>query len=206
MHIIQEKILTILEQQDLTNKTLREIAGMVGETSPQKIKHHLIQLNKKGFIKYDSSVKGISKAQLVSDDGFVSLPLVGSANCGPANILAADRIEGYLKVSKRLVPKGNRLFVLRAEGNSMNRATIADGKNIEDGDFIVVDAEKVTPNSGQYVVSIIEDMANVKKFIEDKKNNRIVLESESSSNFLPIYIHEEDQYCIAGTVVDVIKR
>jgi len=52
----------------------------------------------------------------------------------------------------------------------------------------------------------IEDKANIKKFIIDRENKRIVLKSESTQNYLPIFIHEDDQYQISGRVVDVIKK
>ena len=50
MHNIQQKLLELAEKKNLGNLTLREIGGFVGETSPQKIKHHLQQLEKHGFI------------------------------------------------------------------------------------------------------------------------------------------------------------
>ncbi len=206
MHRIQEKLLKIIEKESLSGKTLREIGELVGETSAQKIKHHLTQLSKKGFIAYDSISRNIKKAQIVSKEGFVSLPVVGSANCGPANIFADENITGYLKVSKKLVPRGGKLFVLRAEGNSMNKANIRNRKNIDDGDFVVVDSEQRSPESGQYVVSVIDEVANIKKFILDKENKRIVLKSESTQDYLPIFIHEDDQYQISGRVIDVIKK
>jgi len=206
MHRTQEKLLKIIEEESLSGKTLREIGGLVGETSPQKIKHHLTQLSKKGFITYDSVSRNIKKAQVVSKEGFVSLPVVGSANCGPANIFADENITGYLKVSKKLVPRGGKLFVLRAEGNSMNKANIKDGKSIDNGDFVVVDSEQRSPESGHYVISVIDEVANIKKFILDHRNSRIILESESTKDYLPIFIHEDDQYKVSGRVIDVIKK
>lgn len=205
MHIIQEKLLKELNRKNLSGMTLREIGSLVGEKSAQKIKHHLTQLSKRGFITYNSVKKEIKKGQEISKEGFVSLPIVGAANCGPATIFAEENITGYLKVSKKLAPRNGKLFVLRAEGDSMNRANI-NRKNIEDGDFVVVDAEQKSPEPGQYIVSIIDEMANVKKFMPDPQNKRIVLKSESSKEYLPIFIHEDDKYEVSGRVVGVIKK
>ena len=206
MHRIQEKLLKIIEEKNLSGMTLREIGKLIGEVSAQKIKHHLTQLSKKGFITYDSISREIKKTQSISKEGFVSLPVVGSANCGPATIFAEENIIGYLKVSKKLVPRKGKLFILRAEGNSMNRANIKNGKNIKDGDFVVVDPKQKIPEAGQYIVSIIDEMANIKKFVLDKKNHRIILKSESTKDYLPIFIHEDDKYHISGRVIDVIKK
>ncbi|PIS39899.1 MAG: hypothetical protein COT32_02645 [Candidatus Nealsonbacteria bacterium CG08_land_8_20_14_0_20_36_22] len=205
MHIIQEKLLKELNRKNLSGMTLREIGSLVGEKSAQKIKHHLTQLSKKGFIAYNPVKREVKKAQQISKEGFVSLPIVGTANCGPATIFAEENITGYLKVSKKLAPRGGKLFVLRAEGNSMNRANI-NRKNIEDGDFVIVDAEQKSPELGQYVVSIIDEMANIKKFIPDLQNKRVILKSESTKEYLPIFIHENDNYHVSGRVIDVIKK
>ena len=205
MHIIQEKLLKELNRKNLSGMTLREIGSLVGEKSAQKIKHHLNQLSKRGFIAYNPVKREIKKAQKISKEGFVSLPIVGAANCGPATIFAEENITGYLKVSKRLAPHGGKLFILRAEGDSMNKANI-NGKNIENDDFVIVDAEQKNPEQGQYIVSIIDEMANIKKFVPDPQNKRIVLKSESTNEYLPIFIHEEDKYEISGRVVGVIKK
>lgn len=205
MHKIQEKLLNIIARKNLSGMTLRKIGNLMGEKSAQKIKHHLIQLSKKGFIVYNPAKREIRKAQEVSREGFVSLPIVGATNCGPATIFADENIAGFLKVSKRLAPRGGKLFVLRAEGDSMNEASI-NGKSIEDGDFIIVDSEQKSPEAGQYVVSIIDEVANIKKFVPDRKNKRIILQSESSKEYLPIFIHEDDKYEVSGRVVGVIKK
>ena len=205
MYKIQEKLLSIIERKNLSGMTLREIGHLMSERSAQKIKHHLTQLSKKGFIVYNPAKREIRKAQEISKEGFVSLPIIGAANCGPATIFADENITGFLKVSKKLAPRGGKLFVLRAEGDSMNQANI-NGKNIEDGDFIVVDSEQKSPELGHYVVSIIDEVANIKKFVPDPKNKRIILQSESSKEYLPVFIHEDDKYQVSGKVVEVIKK
>src|SRR3989338_110756 len=139
MRKIQEKLLNIIERKNIYGMTLREVGSFLGEKSAQKIKHHLTHLSKKGFIVYNPTKREVRKAQEVSREGFVSLPIVGAANCGPETIFADENITGFLKVSKKLAPRGGKLFVLRAEGDSMNKANI-NGKNIEDSDFVVVDS------------------------------------------------------------------
>lgn len=206
MHAIQEKLLRIIDEKSLSGLTLRQIGELVGEKLPQKVKHHLSQLERKGFITHDSVKREIRKSQEVSREGFVSLPIVGSANCGSANIFVDSKITGFLKVSRKMVPRGGKLFILRADGDSMNKANVKDGKNIEDGDFVVVDAEQRNPARGEYIVSVIDEFANIKKFVPDLKNERIILQSESTKDYLPIFIHKDDKYCISGKVIDVIKK
>ncbi len=135
----------------------------------------------------------------------ISVPIYGTANCGPRTIYASQNLEGYLKVSKKLLTKRDKIFALRAEGNSLNKANI-NGKNIEDGDFVIIDSQATNPKNGDYIVSIIEEMANIKKYIWDAKNSQIILGSESTQNYNPIYVHEDDNIIINGKVIDVIKK
>lgn len=215
MHIIQQKILNLAKEQNLAGLTLRKIGEMVGETgSPQKIKHHLDKLIEKGMLFSSADGKELKAftGGIDSRSNLISLPIFGSANCGEALNFAEQNIEGYLKISLKILGeefknKISDLFILRAVGQSMNRASIKE-KNIEEGDFVIVDKTKTNLVNGDYIVSAIDGMANVKKFIDDRKNNQIILMSESSLNLPPIYIHKDDysNYLICGKVVDVIKK
>ena len=213
MHPIQQKILSLAKEKDLSGLPLRKIGELIEEpNSPQKIKHHLDKLIEKGLL--HSSDGKIKPANVGADKGshLISLPILGSANCGDATTYADGDIEGYLKISLKILGekfknKINDLFVLRASGHSMNRANI-NGKTIDDGDFVIAEKTATPPQNGEYVISIIEGLANIKKFLIDKKNKHIILMPESTMNFQPIYIHEEDyaDYFIGGKVVDVIKK
>jgi DNA-binding MarR family transcriptional regulator len=57
MHILQEKLLDVIGQQGLHGKTLRQIGELIDEKYPQKIKHHLDQLEKRGLIKVNKKEK-----------------------------------------------------------------------------------------------------------------------------------------------------
>ncbi|NMB84090.1 S24 family peptidase [Candidatus Roizmanbacteria bacterium] len=86
----------------------------------------------------------------------------------------------------------------------MNKANI-DNLTINDGDYVLVDTSNKQPNNGDYVLSIIDNCANIKKFIQ-KDKNQIALISESSEDFEPIYISEVDRYFIGRVVTQVIKK
>jgi len=208
MHILQEKLLDLASKKSLSNLSLREIGFGVGEKHPQKIKHHLEQLIKRGLLKFNKA-RGVFekvKVESVEEGGLVSIPVLGSADCGPATIFANENVEGYLKVSKRIVKSKKGLFAIKAMGDSMNRSRI-NGKSLEDGDYAIVDSTKRIPINGDYIVSIIDDVANIKKYREDNKNKQIVLMSESTADYSAIYIHQGDvRYLVSGKVIDVIKN
>jgi len=207
MHPIQEKLLKCIETQNISDMTLREIGTLIKEPLPQKIKHHLEQLEKKGFISYNRKTKAITrtitKSKTVSP--FVSVPIIGAANCGPATIFANENIEGYLKISKNILSKCKNIFALKAQGLSMNNANI-NGLSIEDGDYLIIDSDYRSPRNGDVVLSVIDDMANIKKYVFDEENNQIVLVSQSTKNIPPIYVHEDDSFMVNGKVIQVIKK
>ncbi len=207
MHAIQEKLLRVIEDKNVGGLTLRQIGDLIDEKFPQKVKHHLSQLERRGFILIDKKNKKIIRIsnKTKAGDIFVSIPIVGAANCGPATIYADQNIEGYLKISKRLAPNKKSVFALRAEGNSLNKANIS-GKNVETGDFVIVDSENTSPRDGDYVVSVIDGMANIKKYRLDRENSRIALLSESTQEYSPIFIHKKDDFRISGKVVKVVKN
>jgi SOS-response transcriptional repressor LexA len=199
---------------NLGELSLRQIAKIIGvEDKPQIVKYHLLQLEKAGLLQVNLEagvIKPISRgvnASAATKSPFYSLPIVGMANCGPATIFAEERVEGYLKVSPKFLPHRKQdLYVLVADGPSMNLAEIRTGATIEDGDFVVVDSSCKTPKNGDVVVAVIDGMATIKRYKEDKERERIILEAESTDKFHPIFVHEGDDFVISGKVVDVIKK
>lgn len=215
MHRIQEKLLEIAEDPPKSNITLRLLGELVGEPDhPQKIKHHLDQLSKLGALtlhKKDGKIVKLERTKTgVNKSSLFSIPILGAANCGIATSFADNHIEGYLKISQSLVESASKkLFALRAVGNSMNKAMIGKKKSaIEDGDYVIVDGNTVAPVNGDYVVSTVDGVANIKRFIMDVENNQIVLVSESVKEYPPIFIDADDPsvYMVNGKVVQVIKK
>lgn len=204
MHKLQKELLEQSKHNNFGGMTLREVGELVGEDHPQKIKHHLDQLKRKGYLRERADGSVVRAA--VQGYKFAHLPIMGRANCGEAMAEAEDQIDGYLTVSKGLIPSKGDLYVLKAVGDSMNRANIGgNSSSINEGDYVVVDAKAKLPGNGDYVVSIIDGAANVKRFNQD--NNRVVLQSESSRDYPPIIISRTEfdpGYMIAGSVVEVI--
>jgi len=202
-----------MQERDVSGLTLREIGRNIGEPdSPQKIKHHLNQLAQRGLVRIDKRTKKIErvKSGKVGGTRLISIPILGSANCGEALIYADEYAEGYVRVSSRILgndiaKRSKDLFAVRAVGESMNRARIGNN-TIDDGDYVIIDKGRISPKNNEYVLSVIDGMANIKKLI--KTDGQIVLLSESSHDFPPIYIHADDvdRHLINGVAVKVMKR
>ena len=212
MHAIQQSLFEQATNKGVWHfKSLRDLGRFLGNQYPQTVKHHLQQLEKKGLIQidWDRNIIKLVKPDSNMNSGFFAIPVLGSANCGAATIFADEHPQGVLRVSKNLISR-NRLenvFALRAVGSSMNRATVNNKDNIEDGDYVIVDKSDLNIRNGDYVLSVIDGSANIKKLYKDDVNNIVALESESSDLWHPILIHEEDRpdLYINGKVIGVIK-
>lgn len=218
MHIIQAKLLELSKEKNLAKLSLRNMAENIGmpDESPQKIKHHLTQLQKKGFITIDrakgimdrvSSSPGLAKGLLHKASHLFSIPVIGTANCGPATIFAEQNFQGILRVSSKLIgrTKPAGLYAIKADGASMNRAEI-NGKHIEDGDHVIINKDDIDVRSGDVVLAIIDNKGTIKRFIDDRAHGQIVLTADSSHDYEPIYLHPDDDFSINGKVVAVIKK
>lgn len=215
MHIIQEKLLELSKKKGFGDMSLRVMAAEIGlpDESPQKIKHHLQQLEKKGFFTLDKvkgSVSHVPKwagSVIKSGATLFSIPIIGTANCGPATVFAEANYQGFLKISSKLLGRTSArdLYAIKGEGQSMNLAEF-DGKRLEDGDYAIIDSTIHSPANNDAVLAIIDNKATIKRFIEDKENDQIVLKADSSSDYEPIYLHADDDFQINGKVIGVIKK
>jgi repressor LexA len=208
MHETKRKILALARSRNLGDMSLKQIGDAVGIKNPSGVSYHLSQLYASGHLKRAES--GVVTAFDSQSDALSlnSIPILGAANCGPASLYAEDVIEGFLQVSAKLV-QGKKLFALRASGNSMNNAQAGDSKDsIEDGDYVVIDSTKRNPESGSYIVAVLEGLANIKRLSKNDETGQVALLSESTEPNPPIFLHFEDfdKFFIAGEVKFVLKK
>jgi repressor LexA len=206
----QQKILQLALKKDVSRMTPMEIATELHIDHVFKVQYHMDQLKKKGLLYFNKTNKKseVAKSGSFVIDKLLRIPIVGAANCGPATQLAHENIEGYLSVSKEFLPKAdqNSLMAIRAVGESLNKAKIG-GARVESGDYVIVDCTK-TPQQGDYVLSVIDDAANFKKFYETGDEVRLV--SESTLDIPPIVLHKKDLdsigYAVNGVAIKVFKK
>lgn len=172
--------------------SVREIMVALNYQSPRSAALILEKLVSQGLLKKraDGSIQMVRDLQnTISHARTVNIPLVGNVACGTP-ILAEENIEGYFPVSTQLAKPGHEYFLLRANGDSMNRA------GINDGDLVLVEQQS-TAGEGDKVVALIDDAATVKKFhIGD---GAVVLRPQSNNpQHKPIILTEDFQ--IQGVV------
>ncbi len=205
MHQIQQKLLDIASLGDIESIRRVDLVEMVNCEYPSQITHHMNQLVKHGDLVRKG---GKLVPALRTSSGLLTIPILGEADCGEATKYADGRIVDNLAVSPTVLKAKltDRLYALIARGDSMNRAEV-NGKNIEDGDYIIIEKkDNYQPKDGDIVVSIIAGLANVKRLRHDNREKRILLLPESHrTDFAPIIIDERDDFAVDGQVVDVIK-
>jgi SOS-response transcriptional repressor LexA len=210
MHEIRKKLLSLGNATDLSQFTYRQLAERVGAPHAAQVRHHLLQLEKQGKVVRDASGSLHTAANAVTNTGtLMSIPILGEVDCGIATKFASDNVEGYLTISpgSTRIRNVNGIFALKACGDSMDEAKIF-GKAVHNSAYVLVQkhlGEDI--RDGEYIVSLIDGMANLKKFRNDQLHDRIVLLSESSKGYPPIFIaeHDKDYYEVIGKAVDVIS-
>lgn len=211
MHEVQKRLLSLASIADLSTMSYRQIGERVNCKFASQVQHHIGQLIKNGYLlrKANGSLVVSEKNSGLLPNNVLSIPILGEADCGEATRFASDTIQGYLSLSPSTTQVKNTkgVYALVARGDSMNRANI-NGHAIENGDYVLVEKrDPYVPQKNDYVVSIIDGMANIKKFQQDEAHGRVVLQPESFFPYPPIIIADGDfqHYQIAGKVVDVIK-
>lgn len=194
--------------------SLDEIRHYFKLASVSTAHYYVAKLQKEGYLQKTSNQPRaininsdeIIKTIIPKKTESFSVPVLGSANAGPATIFAEENISGYLRVSRNDLNRKNGIFALRVEGDSMNKAKI-DRKNLEEGDFVLINSEYKNPKNGDYVLSVIDGCANLKKFEKSAKTGEIRLLSESKNpKHKPIYVSSEDDFMVNGKIISVIKK
>lgn len=189
----QNKILEFIKQEIQDRgypPSVREICEAVNLKSTSTVHGHLIQLEKRGLIRRDSTKP---RALEVLDNPLSrgrNVPVVGRVTAG-IPILAEENIEDYMVLPQDLIGRDD-LFILRVEGESMIDAGILDG------DFIVVRKQNDAVN-GQIVVAMVDDEATVKRVYYEDHGVRLQPENPYMEPFF------YDDVTILGKVIALFR-
>lgn len=178
--------------------TMQAISDQVGFKSRRSAMLLIERLIKKGYLAR-TPTGGLRVLRvpegIVHMERTIELPLVGSAPCG-LPLLAEENIETMIPVSQKIARPGATYYLLRAVGDSMNRA------NIEDGDLVIV-RQQPTANNGDRVVALIDDEATIKEL--SLRGDKVVLLPRSSNPKHQPIIMDRD-FMVQGVVVGTVPR
>jgi repressor LexA len=174
--------------------TLQEIAGKFRFASVNAVRDHLKALERKGYLRRRA---GASRSLTLEPAALPprGRPIVGTVPAGTP-IMAEENFEGYLDLNEYF-GRGEGTFLLRVRGESMIEA------GIHDGDIAVVRYQNEVAG-GEIGVAFIDGEATVKRIFPEKGGWRLQPENTSLA---PIHVRAgEEEFCIAGKVIGVIRR
>lgn len=175
--------------------TIAEIGKQFKMSSSASVHSILSALEREGLIKRIPNVsRGIEVIEQAPASDSYEIPLLGA-------VAAGQPIEAILTHDTVAVPRDmighGRTFALRVRGDSMIE------ENIQDGDTIIVSAQRTAQN-GQMVVALIDgNYATVKKFYREPEFIRL---EPANPQFKPIFIKTPERIEIQGVVRGLIRR
>lgn len=181
--------------------SVREIGQAVGLASSSTVHGHLSRLEKKGYIRRDPTKpraieildENVKPGHQPEPVPTTYVPVIGKVTAG-SPITAVENIEEYFPLPEKFVAKGDEVFMLIVEGDSMIEA------GIHDKDYVIVRKQNYATN-GDIVVALTEDNeATVKRFYKEKDHIRLQPENQALS---PIILK---QVTILGKVIGVFRH
>lgn len=198
----QSKILDFIRSEVQTKgypPSVREICEAVGLKSTSTVHGHLRRLEKKGYIRRDSTKPRAIELLDSSSDIYpdkkeiANIPIIGKVTAGEP-ILAVENVEETFPVPVDFIESGtNTYFMLKVKGESMIDAGILDS------DFVLVKQQPIADN-GQIAVALLDDSATVKRFFKEKDHIRLQPENKFMD---PIIV---DDAKVLGIVKGVFRK
>ncbi len=191
------KALTIIRNQIVhtgSAPSLRDLAAALGFSSARSAVMIVDRLVDAGYVRRRESDKTLQLLKMPDEaadrDSTVAVPLVGSAACGTP-LLAIENIEAMVPVSTRIVRPGQKYFLLRAAGDSMDAAGIDDGA-------LVLVRQQPSAESGDVVVALVDDEATIKELRRSPDAVALIPRSKNKGH-QPIVLRRD--FRVQGVVV-----
>lgn len=192
--------------------SIREIGEKVKISSTSVVNYYLQQLENMGYIERDDRVsRGMRLTgkvnQIVQAGNMLRIPVLGPIAAGQPlpelqpGLSYTDNEADAVDIARSLLPskeKGDDLYALRVQGDSMIDAMINDGD-------IVVMKQTSEAHNGEMVAIWLpnNNEATLKYFFKEKDRYRL---QPANPTMKPIYIKKTEPLEIKGKVVMVIRK
>lgn len=195
LHPVQKKLLDVLKKNHDNPLTVRELKELVDVSSTSVVHHHLLQLEKKGYLRRNPSNPHDYQVLADSPERKITyLNLYGLAACGPnGSILDGNPVDKIPISSKILGFASSEAFMVKAKGDSMY-------PSIKDGDLVIV-KKATNVDDGRIAVCVNNEKAIIKKI--KRENDEVILISLNPKE--PPFLASED-FRIEGEVRGVLTH
>ena len=193
--------------------SIREIGEKVKISSTSVVNYYLLQLEKMGYLERDNRVsRGMRLTdkvnQVVQAGNTLHIPILGPIAAGiplpelqPGVTYTTDSEADAVAIARSLLPskeKGDGLYALQVQGDSMIDAMI------NDGDIVVMKPANEARNGEMVAVWLPNNNeATLKYFFKEKDRYRL---QPANPTMKAIYIKKTEPLEIKGKVVMVIRR
>lgn len=193
LHPKQKRILELLKNAS-ESLSIRELQEILTISSPSVVHHHILQLEKKGYIRRNPNNPQDYQVLAENPDKEITyLNVYGLAQCGPSGLLAeATPVERVPISTKLLGFPSLEAFMVKAKGDSMKPF-------INENDYVIAQRNK-QPQNGDIVVCVNDGKALIKKVTFS--NGKPILESlnRKYDSIIP-----EEDLLIEGIVKGIYK-
>jgi SOS-response transcriptional repressor LexA len=159
------------------------------------------------YIKYDKNLiqktkqkeTNINKGLIQSIKDIISIPVLGTADCGEPLSFAENYIEDHIQISKKFI-KGdqNDYFFVKAQGDSMNK------EGIKDKSYVLVRKGQNVSGNGENVLAVVNGLGTIKKF-HRQKDAIFLSPNSTNSKHKPIVLHPDEEFFVSGLVERVFS-
>lgn len=195
LHPKQQQLLELLGKNIDDPLTISELQDILQLSSSSTVHHHILQLEKKGYLKRNPNNPRDYQVLSQSPEKQVSyINLYGSAQCGPqGSILEGDPIDRIPVSSKLISFPTSEAFMVRAKGDSME-------PRINERDIVIARKAESVEN-GHLVVCVNNGEVLIKEFQEQAGTKLLV---SNNSKYKPIVV-EDKNFRIEGVVKIVLS-
>ena len=197
----QTEVLTFIKKYTAMHgypPAIREICKGLNLSSPATVHAHVKKLESAGAIrtsnnKFRTIEVLVENEYLDKNEDVVKIPLLGKITAGNP-IEAIEQPNEFFDIPASLIPRKETVFALKVSGESMIN------KGIFDGDYVIVQKQKVARN-GEVVVAMTPDNeVTLKTFYKEK--DYISLQPENDT-MAPIILNN---CTILGKAIGLYRR
>lgn len=190
---IQEKLLSLLKNNLDDPRTVRELQEELNISSPSLVQHHIVQLEKMGYLhRNPSNPKDYQVLDGEPEKLIIYLNLYGMAQCGPKGSFLDGNLIDRVPISSRLLKfPSDQAFMVKAKGDSMV-------PKINNGDFVIAKKSSVA-NNGDIIVCVNDGEVLIKKFLLGDKAILVSL----NQKYKPFIV--SDNFKIEGIVRSILS-
>jgi len=194
LHINQKKILEILKNNQDNPLTMEDMMKELGLSSTSLVYHHIVQLEKKGFLKRNPSNPRDYQILNDAEKPISYLNLYGYAKCGPTGISLTGSPLERIPIASKLIPFAiEDACLVKALGNSME-------PRIHEDDLIITKKQSDADN-GDIIVCVLDGNTMIKRY---SKNKEIVLDSFNREYFPIVVDLNDSNFRIEGIMRGII--